>query len=138
PRLHQLRQLTAVYIYCGNEAANREWSESYSKVRANHKAVPGSIFCTEDVQYDEEEGMWIAQLALCSNDAYELKKLMIRMKEETEGITSLSWFLYRKGKYSKATQYFAQLLVGPSINDVDRSNCYRGLGYVSAAIGEHN
>lgn len=32
PRIDSLRQIISVYIYCFNEAKNREWSRQYSKV----------------------------------------------------------------------------------------------------------
>lgn len=32
PQLHHLHQLSACYIYCQDEKANKQWSEKYSKV----------------------------------------------------------------------------------------------------------
>ncbi len=32
PTIHMLRQVISIYIYCMDEASNREWSEKYAKV----------------------------------------------------------------------------------------------------------
>ena len=32
PRLHDLYQMSACYVYCQDEKANKQWSEKYSKV----------------------------------------------------------------------------------------------------------
>ena len=34
PDIHQLHQLSSIYIYCMNKQINEEWSKDYSKVRS--------------------------------------------------------------------------------------------------------
>jgi len=33
PRLHQLRQIISIYIYCTNKRANEQWSKQFTKVQ---------------------------------------------------------------------------------------------------------
>ena len=33
PTIHAIRQVISVYIYCMDEAGNKEWSKTYTKVR---------------------------------------------------------------------------------------------------------
>jgi len=33
PRLHQLRQIISIYIYCTNKQANEQWSKRFTKVQ---------------------------------------------------------------------------------------------------------
>jgi len=33
PKIHHLRQMTSIYIYCMDKKANEEWSSKYSKVK---------------------------------------------------------------------------------------------------------
>jgi len=33
PRLHQLRQIISIYIYCTNKQANEQWSKQFTKVQ---------------------------------------------------------------------------------------------------------
>ncbi|CAF4863184.1 unnamed protein product, partial [Rotaria sp. Silwood2] len=33
PTIHNLRQVISIYVYCMNEADNREWSKKYTKVK---------------------------------------------------------------------------------------------------------
>ncbi|CAF1391516.1 unnamed protein product [Adineta steineri] len=92
----------------------------------------GTIFRIEQVEYNELEKTWIANLSLCSEDDYELKELVKHLKNETgEGITSLGNLLQRQGDYERARLYFQQLLLDPSLGDLDRARCYRGLAMVA-------
>ncbi|CAF0927653.1 unnamed protein product [Adineta steineri] len=95
----------------------------------------GTIFRIEQLEYNELEKTWIAILSLCSEDDYELKELVKHLKNETgEGITSLGNLLQRQGDYEKARLYFQQLLLDPSLDDLDRARCYRGLAMVAQAL----
>jgi protein gp37 len=33
PKIHHLRSVSSIYVYCMNKAANEKWSKTYSKVR---------------------------------------------------------------------------------------------------------
>jgi hypothetical protein len=33
PRIHQLRQISSVYVYCINKKQNEQWAQQFSKVR---------------------------------------------------------------------------------------------------------
>jgi hypothetical protein len=33
PRIHQLRQVISIYVYCTDQKGNMEWSSKFSKVR---------------------------------------------------------------------------------------------------------
>jgi hypothetical protein len=35
PRIHDLPQVVACYVFCQNEKANKEWSSNYSKVKSS-------------------------------------------------------------------------------------------------------
>ncbi len=32
PQIHQLQQLSSIFVYCGNKQLNEEWARQYSKV----------------------------------------------------------------------------------------------------------
>jgi hypothetical protein len=32
PRIHQLQQISSIYVYCMNKAKNEQWSKQYEKV----------------------------------------------------------------------------------------------------------
>ncbi|CAF3406733.1 unnamed protein product [Rotaria socialis] len=99
----------------------------------------GSIFRIEDVNCDLSEQIWIAKLSMCSEDDYELKKLMIQMNTETEaGITSLGWLFYKQGDYEKGKEFFQQLLLEESLSDFDRANCCRGLGLIACQLKQYD
>ncbi|CAF3458461.1 unnamed protein product [Rotaria socialis] len=99
----------------------------------------GSIFRIDDVKYDEHEQLWIAKLRLCSEDSYELKDMLLHMKESIgNGIISLGIWFEKQGDNEKARQFFRGLLAEESISDVDRTNCYRGLGTVAQRQEEYD
>jgi hypothetical protein len=33
PRIHQLRQISTIYVYCLDKSANKQWAEQYKKVK---------------------------------------------------------------------------------------------------------
>jgi hypothetical protein len=33
PRIHQLRQVSSIYVYCLDKSANEEWAKQYKKVK---------------------------------------------------------------------------------------------------------
>lgn len=37
PRIHQLRQVSSIYIYCLDKSANEQWAKQYKKVIQKHK-----------------------------------------------------------------------------------------------------
>ena len=38
PRLHDLSQFSACYVFCQDEKANKEWAEKYPKVSSHHSS----------------------------------------------------------------------------------------------------
>ncbi|CAF1429562.1 unnamed protein product [Adineta ricciae] len=99
----------------------------------------GSIFKIDQIEYDENEQIWIGILSLCSENQYELKELMEQMKDEIDaGIGSLGWLLYNQGEYEKAIDYFQEILLESSIDDFDRRQCYRGLGAIHIALQNYD
>ncbi|UJR12605.1 hypothetical protein I4U23_016780 [Adineta vaga] len=99
----------------------------------------GSIFRINQIEYNDEENIWIGILTLCTDDDYELQELMKHLKKEIgEGITSPGILLHRQGNYEKAGEYFQQILSDPLLSDLDRSRCYRGLAMVANALLKHD
>src|SRR5688572_17749205 len=33
PRIHEIKQISSIYIYCFNKTANKEWTKYYSKIK---------------------------------------------------------------------------------------------------------
>ncbi|UJR06961.1 hypothetical protein I4U23_011249 [Adineta vaga] len=99
----------------------------------------GSIFKIDQIEYNENEEIWIGILSLCNEDEYELKELMKQMKDEiSEGIGSLGWLLYNQGEYEKGMNYFQQVLLESTIDDFDRLQCYQGLGAIYIALQNYD
>ncbi|CAF1495641.1 unnamed protein product, partial [Didymodactylos carnosus] len=87
--------------------------------------------------------MWIATLALCLDEDYELIDLMEQMKREAgvreNCFASLGWLLHAKGEYEKARSYVQQLLNEHSLLDEPAIRlCYSILGGVATAFKEYD
>jgi hypothetical protein len=37
PRIHQLRQISSIYVYCLDKSANEQWAKQYKKVKRKIK-----------------------------------------------------------------------------------------------------
>jgi hypothetical protein len=37
PRIHELRQVSSIYVYCLDKSANEEWAKQYKKVKIKKK-----------------------------------------------------------------------------------------------------
>jgi hypothetical protein len=42
PRIHQVQQVSAIYVYCMNKQQNEKWAGKFNKVRHDHqRRIPG-------------------------------------------------------------------------------------------------
>lgn len=100
----------------------------------------GAIFQINQIYFDDIEQIWFCHMSLCSQDNYQLKDIMKRDKQNIgEDITSLGYLLYQMGDKDKAKQYFQQLLDNQqSLNLLDISSCYRGLGAIAFAQSQYS
>ncbi|CAF1528467.1 unnamed protein product [Didymodactylos carnosus] len=93
----------------------------------------GAIFQIKNVINNETEGLWIVQLALCSETSNELKDLFDYQKQrmaDTTDLISIGKLLREMGKFDKAKRYYQRFLCELSYNDPNISVCYYGLGVV--------
>ncbi|UJR12842.1 hypothetical protein I4U23_017016 [Adineta vaga] len=97
----------------------------------------GAIFRIIQIEFDERDQIWNAVLSLCSDDQYELKGLMLQVKEDVgDRITSLGYWLCKVGEFEKARSWFQWLLLNPLLDLDNRLHCYSGLGHVALALGD--
>jgi hypothetical protein len=43
PRIHELRQVSSIYVYCLDKSANEEWAKQYKKVKIKKKKKKTSM-----------------------------------------------------------------------------------------------
>ncbi|CAF3382494.1 unnamed protein product [Rotaria socialis] len=55
PRLHDLSQLTCVYVYCFDKDGNKQWSDKYSKVKGVFTELTDVIKCLKKEQKVREK-----------------------------------------------------------------------------------
>lgn len=108
---------------------------SYFKNEEEVLIMLGAIFRIEHVKYDHHDKTWIGTLTLCGEDDYELRDLLKLMKNHIgTDIPSLGFLLLRRGDWVKAQKFFQGLLSETTLDDVDRVNCYKGLGVVASEL----
>jgi tetratricopeptide (TPR) repeat protein len=101
----------------------------------------GSIFQIVDVR-DDDNGVWIIQMTLCSDDDHQLKVIFEHMKNEHGGgeknLLSFGNVLADMGKFDEAEKYYLRLLKHLPPNDPDIARCYHGLGNVTDEKGDYD
>lgn len=52
PRIHQLRQVSSIFVYCLDKSANEQWAKQYKKVKENKKLIFNNLkFCLDQRYY---------------------------------------------------------------------------------------
>ncbi|UJR17650.1 hypothetical protein I4U23_004546 [Adineta vaga] len=71
----------------------------------------GSVFKLQDMDYDEDDKLWIVKLVLCGENDNELKDVLISMKNdiiERPSLTSVGLVLKKMGDIDRAAKCFQQ------------------------------
>jgi tetratricopeptide (TPR) repeat protein len=114
---------------------------SYFKKEKEVLIMVGSIFRIVDV-FDDDSGVWIIRMTLCSDDDHALKTIFEHMKSEHGGgeknLLSFGNVLADMGKFDEAEKYYLRLLHHLSPNDPDIARCYHGLGNVTDEKGDYD
>jgi tetratricopeptide (TPR) repeat protein len=103
----------------------------------------GCVFRLIDIQQSDDGEMWIVQMKLCGDNAYDLKKLFEHMKQDYGGgndaVDSLAFgrVLRRMGKYELAEKFYRRLLHDVPSNDPSLSDLYYSLGVVVMDRGDY-
>ncbi|UJR29624.1 hypothetical protein I4U23_017172 [Adineta vaga] len=101
----------------------------------------GSIFRLENISMNEE-GIWIIQMTLCSDNDNQLKPIFDNLKKQYgDGETGLLAFgnrLHDMGKFDDADKYYHRLLNELSPDDHQNiATCYHVLGIVAFDRGDY-
>ncbi|CAF3624815.1 unnamed protein product [Rotaria sordida] len=102
----------------------------------------GSIFRL--VNIDCQNGVWIAHMAMCSDNDNSLKPIYDYMKNEYDendsGSSDFSFgiLLFKMGQYDKAEKYCNRLLSELPRDHPDLAPCYHNLGMVANHKGKYD
>ncbi|CAF2851206.1 unnamed protein product [Rotaria sp. Silwood2] len=102
----------------------------------------GSVF--QLVNIDCQKGVWIAQMAMCSDSDNSLKPIYDYMKKEYDeddsGSSDFSFgiLLFKMGQYDKAEKYCNRLLSELPRDHPDLAPCYHNLGMVANHKGKYD
>lgn len=112
----------------------------FGSVEAEILFMLGSIFRLSNVSYQEEEGVNIAELELCSEEENELSGVYEQMKKdvgEQTDIKALGNVFKDMGQYDRALQCYEKVskLVEP--NDPSVRRCYYSIGQVKQLQGKY-
>lgn len=102
----------------------------------------GCVFRIDNIYYDEQTKIWMANLKLCSEDDQDMKKFSSSLDDQLKGQTPLIAIGYNfidMLKYDDAQQHFQKILEQNLVqNDIDRAYCYHGLAKVNEKQGNSN
>jgi tetratricopeptide (TPR) repeat protein len=99
----------------------------------------GSIFQLVHVDCNED-GIWIIQMKLCSDNDHQLKSLLQFLKNEYNNnentLISFSYILVKMGKFNDAENYYHRCLNEASSDQRYIAQCYYSLGIVAMKKGD--
>ncbi|CAF1303903.1 unnamed protein product, partial [Rotaria sordida] len=91
----------------------------------------GSIFRLDNIDYSNDNQVWIIRMTLCSENEHDLKNVLMYMKQQLgngeTNLRTLGRVLSEMGKFDLAEQYFTRLLKELSPNDPLCGNLYKDL-----------
>ena len=100
----------------------------------------GSIFRINAVQH-QNDGVWVIQLTLCSDNDNDLKGLFEYMNKEhyRKNVTLLSFadVVRQMGKFDDAETFYRWYLEELPQGHPNIANCYHGLGHVARDKGDY-
>ncbi|CAF1168229.1 unnamed protein product [Didymodactylos carnosus] len=101
----------------------------------------GSVFQLTNINYNEQQQVWLIKLVLCDEDDDQLKDVFDSMKEDIEDETdfmSLGDILQQMGELDKAEHYYYRRLDQVEDNNPNISRCYYGLGNIALKRADYD
>ncbi|CAF1352377.1 unnamed protein product [Adineta steineri] len=99
----------------------------------------GSIFRLKSINRNDKQ-IWIIEITLCSDDEYDLKQVLMYMKQQIgsgeTNLRTLGKVLWKMGKLDLAGKYFNRLLNELQPNDPLLSILYEDLGALRSKVGK--
>ncbi|CAF1053647.1 unnamed protein product [Adineta steineri] len=104
--------------------------------------VFGSMFRMDNVQFDEQNNLWIVTLTLCANDDPDIKQFLSILEKETEGqnsLVSMGNNLMEMNKFDDAYAHLERILNNKLLTDpIDCVQCHLMVGKVEEKRGNYN
>ncbi|CAF0790317.1 unnamed protein product [Adineta steineri] len=101
----------------------------------------GSIFRLKSINYSDDH-VWIIEMSLCSDNEYDLKQVLLHMKQQIgngeTNLRTLGKVLWTMGKFDLAEGYFKRLLNELPSNDPLLSSLYEDLGELASQTGDYD
>ncbi|CAF3352443.1 unnamed protein product [Rotaria sp. Silwood2] len=100
----------------------------------------GTIFRIKDVQFNNEQNIWIAKLELCSSDDFAFKEIFEHEKKLMQpkpSLLHLGKLLGNIGSYEKQKNLLQQIL-NESEDALEQENCYLLLGECARFLKDYD
>jgi tetratricopeptide (TPR) repeat protein len=101
----------------------------------------GSIFRLKSINCNDDH-VWIIEMSLCSDDEYDLKQVLLHMKQQIgdgeTNLRTLAKVLWKMGKFDLAEKYFKRLLDELPSSDYLLCNLYEDLGELASQTGDYD
>ncbi|UJR24679.1 hypothetical protein I4U23_006052 [Adineta vaga] len=101
----------------------------------------GSIFHLDQISYDKNLKLWIANLTLCSQNDSDVKDFTSDLANQLEGqnqLIALGTYFIQMMKYDQAEDFYQKILKNKlTENPIELAYCYHGLAQVNERKGEY-
>ncbi|CAF3345471.1 unnamed protein product [Rotaria socialis] len=100
----------------------------------------GTIFRIKDMNFNDQQNLWIAKLELCSSDDFVLKEIFEHEKtlmQPTPSLLHLGKLLGNMGSYEKQKTLIQQIL-NESEDALEKENCYLLLGQSARFLKDYD
>ncbi len=88
----------------------------------------GCVFRIDNIYYDEQTKLWMANLTLCSEDDQDMKNFSSSLDKELKGQIAIGYHFIDMLKYDDAQKHFQKILKqNLTKNDIELAYCYYGL-----------
>ncbi|CAF3916454.1 unnamed protein product [Rotaria sp. Silwood1] len=102
----------------------------------------GSIFRLDNIDYSNDNQVWIIRMTLCSEKEHDLKNVLMSMKQQLgtgeTNLRTLGKVLWEMGKFDLAEQCFTRLLKELPPNDPLLGDLYEDLGKIASHAGDYD
>ncbi|CAF1281319.1 unnamed protein product [Rotaria sordida] len=102
----------------------------------------GSIFRLNNIDYSNDNQVWVIRMTLCSEKEHDLKNVLMYMKQQLgngeTNLRTLGKVLSEMGKFDLAEQYFTRLLKELPPNDPLLGDLYEDLGKIASHTGDYD
>ncbi|CAF1190958.1 unnamed protein product [Adineta ricciae] len=99
----------------------------------------GCVFRIDNIVYDEQSKLWMANLTLCSEEDPDMKKFSSSLNDQSKGqnqLIAIGYNFIDMLRYDDARKHFEKILKqNTAITDLERAFCYHGLAKVNEKQG---